>query len=103
MIVQIVRFNSGVSDEEVLRTYDARAPRYRALQGLIQKHYLIFPATGERGAVYLWRSEEALKAIRESELARTIPEAYRIQGSPDVRVGEVVLTLRSAGMDGSSS
>lgn len=93
MIVMIVRFRSRMSDQEVLQTYEARAPRYRATAGLVQKYYLRFPATGEHGAVYLWESEEAMSAFRESELARTIPEAYQVQGVPDIQVAEVVMLL----------
>ena len=95
MIVQIVRFRSGLSDEEVRKTYESRAPRYRALKGLQQKYYLRFPETEEHGAVYLWDSEESLRRFRESELARTIPEAYRVRGTPDIRLAEVVMTLRT--------
>lgn len=94
MIVQIVRFRSGLSEDEVLRTYEGRAPRYRALEGLGQKLYLRFPETGEHGAIYLWESEEALARFHESELYRTIPSAYDVRGEPDVRTAEVVMTLR---------
>ena len=94
MVVQTVRFKSGLSSEEVQKTYEARAPQYRALPGLIQKFYLEFPDTHEYGAVYLWDSQEALDEFRKSELARTIPQSYKIQGAPDVHVGEVVMELR---------
>jgi heme-degrading monooxygenase HmoA len=93
MIAQIIRFKSGLSDEQVLRMYEARAPWYRALRGLRQKYYLRFPETGEHGMIYPWESEAALKEFRESELGRTISPAYRIQGASDVRMVEVVLTL----------
>jgi hypothetical protein len=53
MLAQVVRFKSGLSDEEISETY----------------------------------------AFRESDLARTIPEAYRVQGAPDVQVAEVVMVL----------
>lgn len=94
MIAQIVRFKSGLSDEQVLTMYEARAPPYRALKGLTQKYYLRSPETGEHGAVYLWESEAALKEFRESELGRTISTAYQIQGASDVQVAEIVMTLR---------
>jgi heme-degrading monooxygenase HmoA len=95
MIVQIVRFKSGLSDEKVLTTYEARAPRYRALKGLIQKYYLRFPETSEHGAVYIWESEADLKEFRESDLGRTISTSYQIQGEADVQMAEVVMMLRS--------
>ena len=94
MIVQIVRFKSAMSDAQVLAVYESRAPRYRALKGLVQKYYLRFPETDEHGAVYLWESEAALKEFRESELARTIPTAYQVQGTLDITLAEVVMTLR---------
>jgi heme-degrading monooxygenase HmoA len=94
MIVQIVRFQSGLDPEEVQRKYEARAPLYRALPGLIQKYYPRYPATSEHGAVYLWESEEALEEFRRSDLGRTIADTYQVQGTPETRVGAVVLTLR---------
>jgi hypothetical protein len=93
MIVQIVRFKSGMSDENVIAMYKERAPRYRELKSLAQKYYLRF-ATGEHGAVYVWESEAALKEFRESELGRSISSAYQVQGAPDVQTAEVVMTLR---------
>jgi heme-degrading monooxygenase HmoA len=94
MIVQIVRLKSGLSDEQVFKMYEARAPRYRALKGLTQKYYLRYPETGEYGAVYVWESEAALKEFRESELGRTISTTYQIQGASDVQMAEVVMSLR---------
>lgn len=92
MIIQIVRFKSGLSDEQVLKMYEARAPQYRAMKELKQKYYLRFLETDEHGAVYLWESEAAMKAFRESELGQTISTAYEVQGTPDVIMAEVVMT-----------
>lgn len=94
MIVQIVRFKSAMSDEQVLETYESRAPRYRAMPGLVQKYYLKYPKTNEHGAVYVWESEGALRMFRESELARTIPTAYQVIGEARGETAEVVLLLR---------
>jgi heme-degrading monooxygenase HmoA len=94
MIAQVVRFKSGLTAEEVQRTYETRAPQYRAMPGLLQKYYLQSANKQEHGAVYLFESEEALARFRESELARTIPSAYQVQGEPEIHVAEVVMTLR---------
>jgi heme-degrading monooxygenase HmoA len=94
MVVQIVRFRSALSDEEVLKLYGARAPRYRSVAGLVQKYYLRYPETGEHGAVYVWESQAALAAFRESDLARSIGDAYRVQGEKRVEPAEVVMVLR---------
>jgi heme-degrading monooxygenase HmoA len=94
MIAQIVRFRSGLPGQEVLARYAARAPRYRAVPGLIQKYHLSFPGTGEHGAVYLWDSAEAMEAFRASELAGTIPGAYQVDSQPQAEVADVALVLR---------
>ncbi len=93
MIIQIVRFKSGLTKEQVLEKYNARAPRYRELKSLKQKYYLRYPETGEYGAVYVWEKESDLKEFRESELGQTISASYKIQGDPEVLIAEVVMTL----------
>jgi heme-degrading monooxygenase HmoA len=94
VIVQLVRFKSRLSAEAVQAVYEARAPQYRAMPGLLQKYYLKFPATQEHGAVLFWQSEEAATRFEDSELARTIPSAYQVQEEPDKTTAEVVMALR---------
>ena len=94
MIVQIVMFRSGLSDADVRRTMDDRAPRYDAIPGLLQKFYVHDKDTGEYGGIYVWRDAAALKEFRASELARTIPEAYRVEGTPRRETVEVMRVLR---------
>lgn len=93
MIVQIVRYRSGLTDEDVRATVEARAPQYLAVPGLVQKYYLRFPESGEHGGVYLWASRESFQAFRESELAGTISDAYRVEGPPQVELAEVSKVL----------
>ena len=40
MIIQVVKFQSGLPDEAVRRVMKERAPRFRALPGLLQKYYV---------------------------------------------------------------
>jgi heme-degrading monooxygenase HmoA len=94
VIFQIVRFKSRLSDDQVLATYRERAPRYQALPGLIQKYYLKYADTGEHGAIYLWESDQAMQDFRASDLARSIPDAYQVEGAPDVQTGAHVMSLR---------
>lgn len=95
MIVQIVRFRSELSDDEVRTRYASRVDRYRQVPGLIEKYYVAYP-TGEHGAVYVWESEEALKRFRDSHLGTTIAGTYEVRGEPTSEVAPVVLTLRSS-------
>jgi heme-degrading monooxygenase HmoA len=96
MIVSLVRFTSGLSDDEVQATFEERADQYRSVPGLIEKIYLRFRDSGEFGAVYVWDSEKALLEFRETELARTIPEVYRVEGErPHAELADVCLVIQS--------
>jgi heme-degrading monooxygenase HmoA len=95
MIVQMVKFKSGLSDEEVRRVIAERAPQYEALAGLRQKLYISEPETGEYGGVYVWDDEESMREFRQSDLAATIPDAYRVEGEPRVEIFDVVSILRA--------
>jgi hypothetical protein len=72
VILRIVRFRSGLSDEVVRSTMDARAPQFAAQPGLLQKYYVRFAQTGEYGAVYVWDSEQSLRdSTSRSSLERS--------------------------------
>lgn len=73
---------------------EERAPQYRALKGLVQKYYLKYAGADEYGAVYLWESGAALKEFQESELRRTIPATYQVQGAPEIQTAELFMPLR---------
>jgi heme-degrading monooxygenase HmoA len=94
MVIQVVKFKTVLSDAEVQRLFKERAPQYRGLSGLVQKYYVRENQTGAYGGIYLWDSAESLRAFRESDLARSIPEAYHVTGQPRAEVFEMILTLR---------
>ncbi len=94
MIVQFVKFKSDLSDDEVRRTIEERLPQYRALPGLLQKYYVRESETGEYAGIYFWDSEESMREFQQSELARSIPSAYKAVGQSRVETFETVLTLR---------
>ena len=95
MIVQLVKYKTGLSDEDALRTIAERAPQYEALPGLRQKLYIKEQGTGEYGGIYIWEDEDSMREFRESDLAATIPDAYRVEGEPRVEIFEVVSILRA--------
>ena len=94
MILQIVKLRTELTEEELLRIAHERAPQFRAIPGLLQKYYVRRAGPGEYAGVYVWDSAESLAAFRESELARSIPEAYRLVGPPEIEIGEVLFPLR---------
>jgi heme-degrading monooxygenase HmoA len=96
MIIQTVKFKSDLSDVEVRRIMENRAPQFRALPGLLQKFYVREADSGEYSGIYIWDGEESLRSFRSSELARSIPAAYRVVGQPRVETFEVLFPLRAA-------
>ncbi len=94
MIVQTVTFKSNLNEEEIRQVMDERMPQFRALPGLIQKYYVKIPESDEYAGVYLWDSQESLLEYRESDLAKSIPDAYKVAGPPKIVIGEVLSPLR---------
>jgi len=94
MIVQFVKFKSGLSDDEVRNNIEERGPQFRALSGIIQKFYVQEKDTGEWAGIYIWDSEESMQAFRGSDLARSIPGVYKVEGTPRVEVFDLFKPLR---------
>ena len=44
--------------------------------------------------VYIWDSMESLQSYRESELAASIPEAYKLLEAPDIEILDIMFQLR---------
>jgi heme-degrading monooxygenase HmoA len=93
MVVQLVTFTTRLHEKDVLRRIEERGPEYRAVPGLVQKLYIRDPASGEYGGIYVWEDAAALAAFQDSELARTIPSAYRVNGRPRIQSFEIVSIL----------
>ena len=88
-----VRVKTDLDPGELERRLEERRPRFLDVPGLIQKMYGRDETTGDVCGIYFFESQAALAAFRDSELARTIPEAYE---ATDVRreVYEVLYPLR---------
>jgi len=84
MFIHFVRFKTQLPEEEVRRIMEERAPRFRhEVPGLVQKYYGYEQESGAYCGCYIFETEESRRAFRESELARTIPDAYQAE---EVRV-----------------
>ena len=91
-VIQFVKFSSPLSDDEVRAVMERRAPEFRGVPGLVQKYYGREVETGDTCGIYLFDSEESLHAFRQTDLARTIPSAYRVE-SPRIEVFELLFPL----------
>lgn len=94
MFVQFVQFETSLSQDEVMAVAEDRAPRFRAIPGLVQKFYLKLDKPDHYGGFYIWESLEAMQAFRQSELAKTIPSSYKVIGAPDIDIHEMLFPLR---------
>jgi len=92
-VVLFVRVKSDLLFDELERRVLERKPSFLEVPGLIQKIYGRDPQTGDVCGIYFFDSPEKLKAFRDTELAKTIPDAYE---ATDVRreVFEVLYPLR---------
>jgi hypothetical protein len=71
-----VRISSPLVSDEFDRRLLERRDRFRGVPGLVQKVYGRDPATGDVCGIYFFETDTALDAFRDSQLARSIPEAY---------------------------
>ena len=77
-----VRIKSHLSAEEVSATIDERLASFREVPGLIQKVFGRDAASGDICGIYFFEDEATLRRYRESNLAKSIPQAY---AATDVR------------------
>lgn len=94
MIVQFVQFETSLGEDRALAIAREREADYAATPGLLQKYYLKLGKPDHFGGLMIWESPEALRAFRESDLARSIPSAYGVVGAPDVDIYEMLFPLR---------
>lgn len=93
MIIQIVTFESAMSEEEVLKTAKERAEQFRAVPGLRQKFYAKTGQPGQYAGIYHWDSMQAMAAYRDSDLAASIPQAYGVKAPPKIEIFETSFSL----------
>ena len=95
MVIQIVRFESALSEDGVLEIARSRVEDFRALPGLVQKYYVKLSEPNQYGGVYIWDSKESMARYGESDLAASIPAAYQVKGRPRVEILETLFALRT--------
>lgn len=76
--VLFVRARSDLDEAELEKRLLARRPRFLEVPGLLQKVYGRDDATGAFCGIYFFESRAALAAFRETELAKTISDAYEV-------------------------
>jgi heme-degrading monooxygenase HmoA len=94
MIIQKITFITELTEEEVLKVAHERADDFRALPGLIQKYYFKTAGPNQYGGLYIWGSEDQMAKYRASDLAKSIPTAYKVKGMPEIETLDILFELR---------
>lgn len=93
-VLVLVRFRSKLSADEIKRRYRERMPEFRQVPGLLQKYYVYDESANEWGGFYIWDSEESAEAYFKSDLRKSIPSTYDVDGTPRVEKLRVFDILR---------
>lgn len=93
-IIQIIKLKSELNEDEMFKIARERAPQFRAIPGLLQKYYTKTEPPYHVAGIYVWDSMESLKAFRESDLAASIPKAYKLTEPPVIEIMEEIFQLR---------
>ncbi|HUS28215.1 MAG TPA: hypothetical protein VMZ53_06895 [Kofleriaceae bacterium] len=94
MHMLLVKFHSGLDDKTVARLLEERLPLFRAVPGLVQKYYAREESSGDYVGCYLFESKQAVLDYRASELAKSIPPTYAVEGVAGIEMLEVLFPLR---------
>ena len=78
MITALVQFKlpQPLSREEAREIFLTTAPKYREMEGLIRKYYMLSQDGGTAGGVYLWNSQEDALRLYTDEWKTFIFEKY---------------------------
>lgn len=93
-IIQIIKLKTSLKEDEVLKIAREREPQFKAIPGLIQKYYVRASPPYHFAGIYIWDSMESLQAYRVSELAASIPQAYKLLEAPEIEILDVMFKLR---------
>ena len=78
MITSIVQFKlpEPVSREKARELFSGTAPKYRKVDGLIRKYYILSKDGSTAGGIYLWDSQEDAESLYTDEWKEFIYDKY---------------------------
>ena len=78
MITALVQFKlpQPLSREKAREIFAGTAPKYREINGLIRKYYVLSQDGGTAGGVYLWNSQEDAERLYTNEWKEFIFDKY---------------------------
>ena len=81
MIVAVVNFAlpAPLTPDEARAMFEASAPSYQNVDGLLRKHYLLAEDGRSAGGVYLWDSREQAEALYDDSWRARVTARYGSQ------------------------
>ena len=81
MIVAVVNFDlpAPLTTDEARAMFEASAPSYQNVDGLLRKHYLLAEDGRSAGGVYLWENRDKAEALYDQDWRDRVTARY---GSP---------------------
>lgn len=93
MITAIVNFKlpAGIDAKQAAELFEASAPKYRGVKGLVRKYYLFDEESRIGGGVYLWKSRIDAEAVYTPQWQAFIAERYG--ALPEIRYFETAVIV----------
>lgn len=93
MITALVQFRlpEPLSVDKAREIFAGTAPKYREIQGLIRKYYLLSPDGGTAGGVYLWKTQEDAERLYTDAWKQFIRDKYGAEPSVTYFASPVVV------------
>jgi hypothetical protein len=81
MITALVQFQlpSPITLADATRRFEASAPKYQNIPGLIRKYYIRSQDGGVAGGVYLWATREAAERVYDGEWRERVTNLYGVK------------------------
>jgi hypothetical protein len=81
MITAFVQFKlpQAMSREKAKEMFSSTAPKYRDVQGLVRKYYVLAEDGTTAGGVYLWKSRADAERLYTDGWKKTIQDRYGAQ------------------------
>ena len=78
MITALVQFKlpEPLTLDQAQKIFSSTAPKYKDLQGLVRKYYVLSEDGGTAGGVYLWKSREDAERLYTDDWKEFILEKY---------------------------
>lgn len=78
MIIAIVTFHlrQATTLAEMTKTFEATAPKYRGVQGLIRKNYWLSEDGRRAGGVYVWETRAEAERLYTEEWKKFVEAKY---------------------------